>query len=244
MEWNESYSKLKEAILIVLIVLDIIFLIYITIYPSNSAISDFIFRFDFLLCVILFIDFSYNLKNADNKISYVKSNWYDIIAFIPIDFLRGFRFIRIFKVLKILTLFKKDLKKLSEFLGKTHLNEALGILIFTIVAGTLVFYVIEIGINNNVHNIYDSFWYSLTTTLVGGGDITPKTMYGRAITGFLMIVGITFVGFLTASIASWAVKNPEEEQQQHKRLESMEKSIIKLENSMEEIKELLKEKKN
>lgn len=244
MEWKESYSKLKEAILIVLIVLDIIFLIIITFYPSNPSLTDFVYRFDLALCVILFIEFSYNLKNSDNKTAYVKSNWTDIIAFIPIDFLRAFRFIRIFKVLKILSLFKKDLKNLSDFLGKTHLNEAIGILLFTIAAGTLGFYIIEYGINNGVHNLTDSFWYSLTTTLVGGGDITPITMYGRVITGILMIVGITFVGFLTASIASWAVKNPAEEEKQHKRLESMEKSLQKLENSVEELKEILKERKN
>jgi voltage-gated potassium channel len=62
-----------------------------------------------------------------------------IIAFIPLDFLRAFRFIRIFKLLKILTLFKKDLSKLTEFLGRTHLTEALAILLFTIVGGTVIF---------------------------------------------------------------------------------------------------------
>jgi voltage-gated potassium channel len=78
--------------------------------------------------------------------------------------------------------------------------------------------------------------------LVGGGDINPITRNGRIITAILMIVGITFVGFLIASLASWAVKNPAEEKKQPERLETMEKSLKKLENNMEELKELIEKK--
>ena len=239
---KESYIKIKDIILMILIVIDVVLIFYSMFSKVNPILLDYIYRFDLILCVILFIEFSYNLNKSEEKIKYIKSNWYDIIAFIPLDFLRAFRFIRIFKLLKILTLFKKDLSKLTEFLGRTHLTEALGILLFTIVGGTLIFYFIEDGINNNVNNLYDALWYSLTTTLVGGGDINPITLNGRIITAILMIVGITFVGFLTASLASWAVKNPEEEEKQHERLETMEKSLKKIEKNIEELKELIEKK--
>lgn len=241
MEWKkESYVRLKEIILMVLIVLDIVFLIVITFYLSNGALIKFVYQFDLVLCVILFIDFSYNLKTAPNRGRFIKENWADIISFIPIVSLRAFRFIRIFKVLKILSLFKKDLNTLFEFLGRTHLDKAIVILLVAIAAGTLGFYMLELGSNSEVHNLDDSFWYSLTTILIGGGYIAPVTIYGRCLTGILMITGVTFVGYLTASLASWAVKNPEEEKTEEERLKNMEKSLKDLENSIEEIKEMLK----
>jgi len=239
---KESYIKIKDIVLMILIIIDVILIFYTMFSSANPVLVSYIYSFDLALCLVLFIEFSFNLKNSKDKIDYIKSNWYDIIAFIPLDFLRTFRFIRIFKLLKILALFKKDLKKLTEFLGRTHLTEALTILVFTIVAGTLIFYFIEDGINNSVHNVYDALWYSLTTTLVGGGDITPITLNGRIITTILMIVGITFVGFLTASLASWAIINPEEEKKQHERLETMENSLKQLEKNMEELKELIEKK--
>jgi len=45
-------------------------------------------------------------------------------------------------------------------------------------------------------------WYSITAILSGEVVITPATPYRKAITSMLMLVGVTFIGFLTASLAS------------------------------------------
>ena len=50
-----------------------------------------------------------------------------------------------------------------------------------------------------------------TITTVGYGDLTPLTPTGRAIAVLLMIGGITLVGSITATLASWIVQRVAEE---------------------------------
>jgi voltage-gated potassium channel len=49
------------------------------------------------------------------------------------------------------------------------------------------------------------WWAIVTITTVGYGDAVPITNEGRGIAAFLMIVGISLFGFLTANIASFLV---------------------------------------
>ncbi|MCG2829275.1 ion transporter [Methanothermobacter sp. K4] len=241
MEYGELI-RIKELTLLILIILDIVLLSYISFYPSNPGTVNAINQFDLFLCIILFVEFSINLKRADNRRKFLRENWMDIIAFMPVDFFRAFRFIRILRVVKVLALFRKYLKKFFTFLVDTHLDQAVGILLFAIVGGTLFFYMIESGVNRSLHGPLDSLWYSITTTIVGEVVIPPTTLYGKAITSILMLVGVTFVGFLTASLASWFVKNPEEEKEIHDRIEKIEKSIEDLKRDIREIKDLLRER--
>jgi len=192
-----DYRKLiraKDLTLLVLITLDIVLLSYISFYPSNTTIVNAIDQFDLILCIILFIEFAVNLKRADNRKKFLRENWPDVFAFIPVRFFRVFRFIRIIRVMKVLALFRKYLEKFFTFLVDTHLDKALGILLFAIVGGALFFYTVESGVNRSLHDPLDSFWHSLTTTIAGEVVISPTTIYGKVITSILMLVGITFVG--------------------------------------------------
>ncbi len=54
-------------------------------------------------------------------------------------------------------------------------------------------------------------WWSITTvTTIGYGDLYPVTVTGRVIAVALMIGGISLVGVVTASIASWIVQRVSE----------------------------------
>ncbi|MCF6388393.1 potassium channel family protein [Mycobacterium sp. MBM] len=53
----------------------------------------------------------------------------------------------------------------------------------------------------------EALWWSVTTiTTVGYGDLTPITTTGRVVAVLLMIGGITLVGSITATLASWIVE--------------------------------------
>ena len=55
-------------------------------------------------------------------------------------------------------------------------------------------------------------WWAITTvTTVGYGDLSPVTTMGRVVAVALMIGGITLVGVVTASLASWIVQRVGEE---------------------------------
>lgn len=121
--------KYKELTLNVLILIDIIAITYISFYPSSPVLIYSINIFDFLLCVILFIEFLYNIRMEKDKWVFIKENWTDILAFIPIYYFRIFRFtrlIRLLRLLKILALFRKYLKGLFKFLLETHMDQRLG----------------------------------------------------------------------------------------------------------------------
>ncbi|GAY16829.1 potassium channel family protein [Mycobacterium sp. shizuoka-1] len=59
----------------------------------------------------------------------------------------------------------------------------------------------------NITNFGDAVWWSVATiTTVGYGDLYPVTVLGRVVAALLMIGGISLVGAITATIASWIVQ--------------------------------------
>jgi len=58
----------------------------------------------------------------------------------------------------------------------------------------------------HIGNIGDALWWAATTvTTVGYGDTYPITGTGRAVAAALMLVGISLVGVITATIAAWFI---------------------------------------
>jgi len=56
----------------------------------------------------------------------------------------------------------------------------------------------------------DALWWAMTTvTTVGYGDLYPVTGTGRIVAAALMIVGISVLGVVTASVAAWFVSTTE-----------------------------------
>ena len=60
---------------------------------------------------------------------------------------------------------------------------------------------------SNIKTFADGLWWAITTvTTVGYGDRYPTTSEGRFLAVLLMIVGISLIGVITASVAAWFVK--------------------------------------
>ncbi|MFD1810640.1 potassium channel family protein [Rhodococcus gannanensis] len=94
------------------------------------------------------------------------------------------------------------------------------VLIYTICTSTLLLYVASLAMleaerdhpDSSVKTFGEALWWSMTTvTTVGYGDYSPVTTTGRLIAAALMIGGISLIGVVTATIASWIVEQVAEE---------------------------------
>ena len=248
MKTNINLRNIFEAFIIILIIVDLVLLMLITFTNVSHSLLITIIYFDLVVCIILFFDFIYRMQQEDDKKAFIKHNWPDIIAMIPFDILpisQKYIFIaRFFRLARLVTLFRREWKYISSFFKQTHINIAIGMLLFTVFAGTILFYLLEHGTNPGVHTIWDAMWFTVTTMLTGNSDINPVTPDGEVISVLMIIMGISFVGILTASLASWLIKksNKEENDIEEERLKNIEKSMDDIKNEIMELKDLLKKK--
>lgn len=246
LHFNLSYELIVNFIIAILIIADTFLLLFSDISDLSPIMVNNINNFDLFVCFALFCEFMFRFNKAEDKKAFLKdkNNIITIIAMIPVNF---FVF-RLLRYIKIVPLLYKGLVHFNKFLEKTHLNWSFGVLILSISSGTILFYILEHGVNKQVPNLWYSFMYVTPTIATEGSTISPKTVGGQILGLVLMITGIICFGLFTAAISSKFVKN--EENQDKKELgdlkltiTNMESSINEMKSRMEELKELLKENK-
>lgn len=248
---EKNLHPIVDAIIIVLIIVDTFLLLLITFYNLPTSTVLYVVYFDLIVCMVLFVEFIFRIRNVDDKKRYIKNHWYDIIAMIPLDFifydyLFAFRLFRLIRLIRIFALFRKSLRHFFKFIEDTHLHLSLGILIFTIFAGTIIFYLVELGVNPKVTSLLDSLWYVIpTVATVGSVDIIPASPAGKFISMLMMLVGLIFFGMLTASIAYWYLERMEKkyQAQNESELDDFKEVIDNLQSEIKELKNLIKENK-
>ncbi|MBI5681260.1 MAG: ion transporter [Methanobacterium sp.] len=237
---KKELSFLIEGIILILILTDIILLTLIAFFNVDPNIYTLIVYFDLIVVLILIPEFIYRLWKSDDKKKFLLHNWTDIIGMIP-EILVGpistiFRYFRLIRIIRILALFKKEIRHFLEFLHKTKIDYGLLIVLIILLTSTTLFFFFEFSINDDVNSFDDAFWYLLVTvTTVGYGDITPTTFHGRLIGFLIMITGIGFISFLTATIASRFVKSTKDA-----RLDNVNKKLDKIQSELDEMKEIIK----
>jgi voltage-gated potassium channel Kch len=62
------------------------------------------------------------------------------------------------------------------------------------------------------HSIGEGIWWAIVTLgTVGYGDVVPTTPWGRVVAGLVIVFGVTFLAFLTATVTSMFVSNEQRE---------------------------------
>lgn len=94
------------------------------------------------------------------------------------------------------------------------------VIIYTVASATLLIYIASLAIleaerfhgDSEIRSFGEALWWSMTTvTTVGYGDYAPVSPTGRVIAVLLMIGGISLIGVVTATLASWIVQRVAEE---------------------------------
>ena len=146
-------------------------------------------------------DLLYGLINAKNKREYLKKHPLEIAA-VLLPFLRPLRLMRVISFGGLA-------------IQKVAIGRHFAITVKVFIASVFVAYISAVQITiserdlegSNIKNFGDGLWWAVTTvTTVGYGDRYPTTTEGRLLAVLLMIVGISLVGVITASVAAWFVK--------------------------------------
>ncbi len=187
---------------------------------------------DLSILGIFAVDYFYRLIRAHDKWHFFKRNIFDLIAIMPFDkafrvarlarlvrlarLSRSTRLTRILRFSKVVRLFAFSKRLGNTFSGVLKTNGLVYVVLLTIgiillgAVGILMF-------EDTMANFGDALWWSLvTTTTVGYGDISPESAGGRVLAGFLMIVGIGFLGMVTGSIATFFVDRLSKQTDQEK----------------------------
>ena len=65
---------------------------------------------------------------------------------------------------------------------------------------------IRIVDRHDFSSLGSAVWWALqTVTTVGYGDVVPTTVIGRVVGGIVMVLGVSFIAFLTAGVTSTVI---------------------------------------
>ena len=154
------------------------------------------------ICWLAFaLDLAFGIISAENKKSYLKHHPLEI-ASVLLPFLRPLRLMRVISFGGLA-------------IQKVAIGRQFAITLKVVLTSIFVAYIAAVQITitersvegSNIKNFADGLWWATTTvTTVGYGDRYPTTSEGRFLAVLLMIVGISLIGVITASVAAWFVK--------------------------------------
>jgi voltage-gated potassium channel len=187
-------------------------LVFDTFYDLPPETSKLIIYFDYLICAFFFSEFVYRFIKADNKASFMKWGWIDLLSSIPmVDFLRAGRILRLIRLLRVVRAFKSTRQLLNHIFAnkaKGALSSVSILAVLLIIFSAIAILEVEDDPNSNIKTAEDAIWWAYTTiTTVGYGDKYPLTTEGRILAMILMTFGVGLFGTFTAYIASIFVKD-------------------------------------
>lgn len=213
---NEKLMEFKNIILILLIVIDLIFIIAITISNLPASDIEFMAYFDLFVCILLGINLLFEYRDREGNTSeFLKTHIIDIISIIPFNFIflryltvfRAFRILQFFQVIRVINIRKTNVHSFKFFVQNQLLRTLTIILIVYIVLSSIILFTLD----DSFLSVFDSFWYNIVTiTGVGYGDFTPESTPGKVIGMLTIVIGVLFISVFTAAMSALYMEKPEE----------------------------------
>jgi len=152
------------------------------------------------------VDYGFRLYLADPRRRWFVRHLFDL-AIIVLPFLRPLRLLSLAVVIEVLG------RAVGEtFRGKVIVYTVGGVVIIVYTASLAMLQIERYQPGTKIHNLGDALWWAITTvTTVGYGDVTPVGGEARVIAVALMIAGVSLLGVVTATLASWIVEKVAEE---------------------------------
>jgi voltage-gated potassium channel len=204
---KDAYGNIFfDTALFALIGLSVIFFIAQT-YSLQGGISTFVHRADAVIMGVFVVEVLLRIYYAKSRIRYSLSlaNIIDVLAIVPffigmpsLQFLRGFRVLKMFRFLDHYTKMYPSRMKVKKFSLVFKISASF--LVFLYMAASLL-YTFEKGVNPKVDSFDDAIYLVVVTmTTVGYGDIVPVTAEGRLLIVCVIIASLFLIPIYLSSL--------------------------------------------
>jgi voltage-gated potassium channel len=192
--WNEALTVLALAFLVA-------FSWPAFVVEIDSRTQNILDLVQWISWVAFATDLIIGFVSADKKIKFLTHHPLEVIT-VLLPFLRPLRLLRVISFGSLV-------------IQKVAVGRQFAITLKVAITTLFVAYISAVQITisermvegSNIKNFGDGLWWAMTTvTTVGYGDKFPVTTEGRILAVALMIMGISLVGVITASVAAWFVK--------------------------------------
>lgn len=181
------------------------------------------------------VDLAFRVRLSERRLAYLRSHPVDVLA-VALPSLRPLRVLRVFTAGQ--SLMTRGRQAVAA--GQAAVITAAVL----ILVGALAMLDAERDATGATVTTFGSaMWWAMTTvTTVGYGDTYPVTGLGRAVAASLMVVGISVLGVVTATVAAWFVSRGEDEAErdaaQSAELRALDERLCRIERALERLAEV------
>lgn len=152
------------------------------------------------------IDYLIRFTLAHQRLRWFVRHTLDLVI-VAVPFLRPLRLLRVVVIVAVLQKAFGD-----AFRGRIVIYTAASAVLLAYAASLTILQAERSRPGAHIKNFGDAVWWSITTmSTVGYGDFYPTTTEGRLVAVLLMIGGISLIGMITATVATWIVQRVAED---------------------------------
>jgi len=220
-ETESPAGKGFDLILIFVILLSVVSVVLESIPVVAARHGSLLNVFEWVITVIFTLEYTVRIWTHPKPFQYIFSFYgiIDFMAIIPtyldvilagamtLSIIRGLRLLRIFRIMKI-TRYSSEGRIIMEALKAARVKILVflfAVVVIVLIIGALM-YLIEGEASGFTSIPAGIYWAVVTLTTVGYGDITPVTLFGKAIASFVMVIGYGIIavptGIVTYEISS------------------------------------------
>ncbi|MDO8733167.1 MAG: ion channel [Actinomycetota bacterium] len=194
--WVSVTARLLDALAVVFLI-DLLL-----IWSLPDASSGITLAFDLIAWLVwagFAVDYFVRLSCSKPKSAFVATHKLDLLMVL----------LPMLRILRVFLLLRKSLASVSTEKIAGSIGSLVIVVVF--VSSFLEWQVEKDAADATITSFRTALWWAVvTTTTVGYGDYTPVTPTGRLIAIVVMMVGIGLIGTISATVASWFVKRPNE----------------------------------
>ena len=212
---TRAFKAVEQATALPMLVLSIL-LIPLLLVPLFFSIPEYLrgiwLAVEWLIWAAFAVELAIKTYLAPRRGRYLRDHWFDVVL-VLLPLLRPLRLVRSVRLLALLRsarLFSAVVKVVGTarfVLRRRGLQYVLLVSGAVVVAAATAMTFVERDAGGSITDFGTALWWAMTTvTTVGYGDTFPVTPEGRGIGAFVMLIGITLFGLLTANIAAFFVE--------------------------------------